>query len=199
MSPPVPDGSGRSLLRTSGVVLVGLALVLTVVGVLTGTAHDAPGSAGPGSSTGPAVTTGPATSRSAPATTGSAPATTSPPLTSVAPTTTNPPAPSTAPLQTAAPDPRTSVNVVVLNNSTVRGLASRAAVDVRGRGWTVVEVGNVTGTTPTTTVYYRPGNAEEAAARLLGADLRARVEPRIDGLPGAADGIVLVVTSDYAG
>lgn len=198
MSTPVPDGSGRSLLRTSGVVLVGLALVLTVVGVLTGTAHDAPGSAGPGSSTGPAVATGPATTRSAPATTGSAPATTSPPLTLVAPTTTSSPAPSTAP-PTTAPDPRTSVNVVVLNNSTVRGLASRAAVDVRGRGWTVVEVGNVTGTTPTTTVYYRPGTAEEAAARLLGADLRARVEPRLDGLPSAADGIVLVVTSDYAG
>ena len=198
MSTPVPDGSGRSLLRTSGVVLVGLALVLTVVGVLTGTAHDAPGSAVPGSSTGPVVTTGPATTRSAPATTGSAPATTSPPLTLVAPTTTSSPAPSTAP-PTTAPDPRTSVNVVVLNNSTVRGLASRAAVDVRGRGWTVVEVGNVTGTTPTTTVYYRPGTAEEAAARLLGADLRARVEPRLDGLPSAADGIVLVVTSDYAG
>ena len=198
MSTPVPDGSGRSLLRTSGVVLVGLALVLTVIGVLTGTAHDAPGSAGPGSSTGPALTTGPATTRSAPATTGSAPATTSPPLTLVAPTTTSSPAPSTAP-PTTATDPRTSVNVVVLNNSTVRGLASRAAVDVRGRGWTVVEVGNVTGTTPTTTVYYRPGTAEEAAARLLGADLRARVEPRLDGLPSAADGIVLVVTSDYAG
>lgn len=194
MSTPVPDGSGRSLLRTAGVVLVGTALVLTVVGVLTGTAHDAPGSAGPGSSTGPAVTT-----RSAAATTGSAPATTSPPLTSLAPTTTSPPAPSTAPPTRAAPDPRTSVNVVVLNNSTVRGLASRVAVDVRGRGWTVVEVGNFTGTIPTTTVYYRPGTAEEAAARVLGADLRARVEPRFDGLPSAADGIVLMATSDYAG
>ena len=192
MSTPVPDGSGRSLLRTAGVVLVGLALVLTVVGVLTGTARDPTVPPVPGAFGGTAATTGPAT-------TGSAPATTSPPLTSVAPTTTSPPAPSTAPPPTAAPDPRTSVNVVVLNNSTVRGLASRAAVDVRGRGWTVVEVGNFTGTIPTTTLYYRPGTAEEAAARVLGADLRARVEPRFDGLPSAADGIVLVVTSDYAG
>lgn len=197
MSTPVPDGSGRSSLRTAGVVLVGLALVLTVIGALTGTAHDAPGSPVPGSSTGLAVTTGPVTT--GPATTGSAPATTSPPLTSVAPTTTSSPAPSTAPSTTAAPDPRTSVNVVVLNNSTVRGLASRAAVDVRGRGWTVAEVGNFTGTIPTTTVYYRPGTVEEAAARVLGADLRARVEPRFDGLSRSADGIVLVVTSDYAG
>ena len=188
MSTPVPDGSGRSSLRTAGVVLVGLALVLTVVGVLTGTAHDAPGSAGPGSSSGTASTTGPAT-------TGSAPVTTSPPPTSVAPTTTSSPAPTIA----AAPDPRTSVNVVVLNNSTVPGLASRAAVDVRRRGWTVVQVGNFTGTIPASTVYYRPGTAEEAAARVLGADLRARVEPRFDGLPSTADGIVVVVTSDYAG
>lgn len=192
MSTPVPDGSGRSSLRTAGVVLVGLALVLTVTGVLTGTARDSTVPPVPGAFSGTAATTGPAT-------TGSAPVTTSPPPTSVAPSTASSPAPSSAPPTTAAPDPRTSVNVVVLNNSLVRGLASRAAVDVRGRGWTVVEVANVTGTIPTTTVYYRPGTAEEAAARVLGADLRARVEPRFDGLPSAADGIVLVVTSDYVG
>jgi cytoskeletal protein RodZ len=206
MSTSATGGPGRSPLRIAGVTLVGLALVLAVVGVLTGTSNDTTAAASSAStSASTSVSPSPTT-----ATTTTAPSgrTTTPPATD-APTTTNAPttttaapttlAPTTVPPAAVAPDPRTSVDVVVLNNSTVGGLALRAAEDVRGRGWTVVEVGNYTGLVPTTTAYYRPGTAEEAAARALAADTGARVEPRFDGLPSAAAGVVLVVTADYAG
>jgi cytoskeletal protein RodZ len=181
MSTSATGGPGRSPLRIAGVTLVGLALVLAVVGVLTGTSND---------------TTAAASSASTSASTSVSPSPTTATTTTAAPTTL---APTTVPPAAVAPDPRTSVDVVVLNNSTVGGLALRAAEDVRGRGWTVVEVGNYTGLVPTTTAYYRPGTAEEAAARALAADTGARVEPRFDGLPSAAAGVVLVVTADYAG
>jgi hypothetical protein len=202
MSTPAAGGPGRSPLRIAGVTLVGLALVLAVGGVLAGTGGDASAVA---SSADTSVSTRPST----PATTSARSTTTAPPgpgtptTTSPVPTTTTvpttSPATTTVPPTTVAPNPRTSVDVVVLNNSTVGGLGQRAAEDVRGRGWTVVEVGNYAGLLPTTTAFYRPGTAEEAAARALAADTGARAEPRFDGLPSAAAGVVLVVTSDYAG
>ena len=193
MGGPAPGGPGRSPLRVAGVALVGLALVLAVVGALSGSTVDPPAST---TAAGPSGT--PVTTTTSPATTTSPTTTTPDPAPAVAPTTL-PPATTTVAPTTAAPDPRAGVDVVVLNNSTVGGLASRAAADVRGRGWTVVEVGNFPGLIPTTTVYYRPGTDEEAAARALAADTRARVEPRFAGLPSTAAGVVIVVTSDYAG
>lgn len=188
MSLPAPGGPGRSPLRVAGVALVGLALVLAVVGALSGGTGDTPASTSSGGPSGTTPTTVPTT---APTTTPSA--TTSPPPTTPAPAST------TVPRSTAASDPRATVGVVVLNNSTVRGLAARAAADVRGRGWTVAEVGNYRGLIPTTTVYYRPGTPEEAAARALAADTGARVEPRFAGLSSTAAGVVIVVASDYPG
>ncbi|MGH7748402.1 MAG: LytR C-terminal domain-containing protein, partial [Candidatus Dormibacteria bacterium] len=46
--------------------------------------------------------------------------------------------------------------VRIYNNSTIHGLAARAAGDLSAAGWTVVEVGNFArGTIPTTTAYYQ--------------------------------------------
>ncbi|MET8756251.1 LytR C-terminal domain-containing protein [Lentzea sp. NPDC004782] len=90
--------------------------------------------------------------------------------------------------------------VRVYNNSTITGLAGKASDEVRANGWTVAETGNYSqGTIPTTTVYFRPGTDEEASAKELGAVLRARVEPRFDGIQHAAPGIILIVTNDYQG
>ncbi|MEU3650685.1 LytR C-terminal domain-containing protein [Lentzea sp. NPDC034063] len=92
------------------------------------------------------------------------------------------------------------VPVRVYNNSTITGLASKASDEVRGNGWTVAETGNYSsGTIPTTTVYFRPGTDEEASAKELAAVLRARVEPRFDGIQSAAAGIILIVTNDFQG
>jgi hypothetical protein len=92
------------------------------------------------------------------------------------------------------------VPVRVYNNSTITGLAVKAADEVRANGWTVEGTGNYSqGTIPTTTVYFRPGTDEEASAKELAAVLRARVEARFDGIQGSAPGIILIVTNDYQG
>lgn len=88
----------------------------------------------------------------------------------------------------------------VYNNGTVTGLAAQAAGDFRAGGWQVVEVGNYSaGIIPTTTVYFRPGTEEEAAARELGTRFGMRVEPRFPGIADAAPGLIVLITNDYGG
>jgi hypothetical protein len=86
----------------------------------------------------------------------------------------------------------------VYNNSTIAGLATRAAEDFRRAGWPIDEVGNYPhGIIPTTTVYFRPGTDEEAPARALAEQFRMRVNPRFEGLQSATPGIIVIVTNDY--
>jgi len=103
-----------------------------------------------------------------------------------------------APRPTAGTLPRAPLTV--LNNSTVAGLADRAAAQVQARGWQVAQVGNFAGRLPATTVYYDPGDsAQQAAAQELAEEFPqvARVLPRYAGLPPTPAGIVLVVTRDW--
>ncbi|AUS78507.1 hypothetical protein C1701_09130 [Actinoalloteichus sp. AHMU CJ021] len=86
----------------------------------------------------------------------------------------------------------------VYNNSTVRGLANRAAGDFRDSGWDVSEVGNYSsGVIPSTTIYYRPGTPEEQLAGEIGAAFGIPVEPRFDGIRDAAPGVIVIVTNNY--
>jgi hypothetical protein len=86
----------------------------------------------------------------------------------------------------------------VYNNSTIKGLAERAAGDFRSAGWTVTEVGNYSsGIIPTSTVYFQPGTGEEAAARRLGDEFGLRVEPRFRGLQQASPGLIVIATRDF--
>ena len=90
--------------------------------------------------------------------------------------------------------------MTVLNNSTIRGLADRAAAGVQARGWQVAQVGNFAGRLEVTTVYYAPGDAaEQAAAQELAREFPqvTKVLPRYAGLPPTPAGIVLVVTKDW--
>ncbi|ANH36982.1 hypothetical protein I601_0530 [Nocardioides dokdonensis FR1436] len=64
---------------------------------------------------------------------------------------------------------RGQVYVEVYNNSSITGLAGRAAQRVTGAGWQVVGEDNWYGTVPATTVYYPP--KLERAAELLALDL----------------------------
>lgn len=183
--------------KAAGFALLGVAAVALVIGVVSlfggGSSDDTPPVA-EGSSTAPPATTSasepPAsTSSSAPAVTTTA----SPTVPSTPASSAVPPPPVTQPGATKAP-------VRVYNNSTITGLASKASDEVRANGWEVAETGNYSGgTIPTTTVYYRPGTEEEAAAKELGSVLRARVEPRFDGIQSAAAGVILIVTNDYQG
>lgn len=97
-------------------------------------------------------------------------------------------------------EPGKTQRVRVYNNSTVSGLATRAADDMREAGWPVTEVGNYpSGVIPTTTVYYRPGTPEQSAAELLADEFGMRVEPRFAGIRGLPPGLIVIVTGDYQG
>ncbi|MGH3809385.1 MAG: LytR C-terminal domain-containing protein [Pseudonocardiaceae bacterium] len=89
--------------------------------------------------------------------------------------------------------------VRVYNNSTIRGLAARAARDLAAAGWTVIEVGNyASGTIPTTTVYYQESTDQQPSAQTLGAEFGMRVEPRFAGISNAGPGLIVIVTNDYS-
>lgn len=93
-----------------------------------------------------------------------------------------------------------SAPVRVYNNSTIKGLASRAAAELRADGFKVVSVGNYPdGVIPTTTVYYRPGTGEQATAQAVAQQIGAKCEPRFPGLQKASPGVIVIVTQDYHG
>src|SRR6185295_19105082 len=93
-----------------------------------------------------------------------------------------------------------SVAVRVYNDSKIVNLAERAATDFRDSGWTVTDVGVYSesqGRIAVTTVYFRPGTAEDAEAHELGKQFGLRVEERFPGLRDATPGIIVIVTKEY--
>jgi hypothetical protein len=88
--------------------------------------------------------------------------------------------------------------VRVYNNSTIHGLATQAADDLRAAGWSVAEVGNYAGgRIPTTTVYYQEGTDQRAVAEAIGAEFGMRVEPRFPGIADVRPGVIVIITKDY--
>jgi hypothetical protein len=86
----------------------------------------------------------------------------------------------------------------VYNNSLIQGLAAKAKADFEAAGWTVTDIsGYGQGVIPHSTVYFRPGTAEEAAAQELGREFGLRVEPRFPGIQQSSDGVIVIVTEDY--
>jgi hypothetical protein len=211
------DGMSRPL-RAAGVVLLGIAVVAGIVGgitVLTGgdtkdNAAPPSSSAAPGPGGTPAP--GPGEPTSPGSTTPAAPTSTTPP-----PAETNPASPPPGqpgqPSQPGTPganagtpapggpqDASKWVTVRVYNNSTIHGLAARAADDLRRQGWNVGEVSNYSaGVIPTTTAYFRPGTDEEAAARAMATEFGMRVEARFEGIQNSNPGVIVIVTNDYKG
>jgi len=188
--------------KAAGFALLGVAAVALVIGVVSlfgGGSSDTPPVAEGSSAAPPASTTSAGSS--------SAASSEQPPVSSVPPAVTTTASPTAPPASSAVvpPPPVTQPGVAkapvrVYNNSTITGLATKASDEVRANGWTVAETGNYAGgTIPTTTVYFRPGTEEEAAAKELASVLRARVEPRFDGIQSAAAGVILIVTNDYQG
>ncbi|MDX8143615.1 LytR C-terminal domain-containing protein [Lentzea sp. BCCO 10_0061] len=182
--------------KAAGFALLGVAAVALVIGVVSlfgGGSDDTPPVAEGTSSTAPPAQTSTAASEPPASTPSSAPPATTTATPTVPSSAVVPPPPVTQPGAAKAP-------VRVYNNSTITGLATKASDEVRANGWTVAETGNYSsGTIPTTTVYFRPGTEEEASAKELAAALRARVEPRFDGIQSAAAGIILIVTNDFQG
>ncbi len=178
--------------RLIGALVALLGVVLLVVGVVALGGGDA-GSSGAAPAPSPSVGTSPppvSPSAASPSVTKSAPS----PTRTV---TVVPPRPSPTPPRTTA---AARAPLTVLNNSTVRGLADRAAAEVQNRGWRVAQVGNFAGRLAVTTVYFTPGDtAGQAAAGELAREFPQidQVLPRYAGLPPTPAGIVLVVTRDW--
>jgi hypothetical protein len=191
-----PESSARPG-RVAGLALLGIAAVALVIGVISLFGSNGDGQADDGDRPPPSSetseTSGPADPTDTPPET---PPETSPTGPAPPTTTTAPPGGTTTTSPT--PGPEKSVPVRIYNNSTIKGLAAEAAEDLAAAGWTVAEVGNYSaGRIPTTTVYYTPGTAEEAAARALGEEFGMRVEDRFEGIRDANPGVIVIVTNDY--
>jgi hypothetical protein len=202
---PAPSG-GPSPLRVGGLALLGAGAVAALIGLAT----LLPG--------GSSSTAQQPTTEAAPPTVAQSPA-----PTAVAPPSATVVAPPVVPTAVAAPSAPAVVPTVpavvpakpapapaaggvatahepvrVYNNSTVTGLAARAADDFRADGWQVAQVANYpSGIIATSTVYYRPGTAEQTAASSLGSQFGLRVEPRFSGIDDATPGLIVIVTNDY--
>ncbi|MHC1558752.1 LytR C-terminal domain-containing protein [Actinomycetospora sp. C-140] len=93
---------------------------------------------------------------------------------------------------------QSAAQVRVFNNSTIQGLADRAASEMRGQGWNVVEVGNYpNGVIPESTVYYRPGTGEQGAADAIAGEFGLRSMPRFDGIQNASPGVIVIATNNW--
>jgi len=200
------SGMSRPM-KAAGVALVGVAIIAAVIGGITALGGgNGSNEAGP-SGTSPT----PSGSSSAPPSTSSS-ASSSTSSSSASPSSPTPPAPSSpAPGQPTSAGPGQPgqpggdqqasnkwVTVRVFNNSTIKGLADRAAEDFRGSGWNVNEVSNYSqGIIPTTTAFYRPGTDEEAAAKQLAQEFGIKAEPRFPGIESASPGVIVIVTKEY--
>ncbi|HET6258316.1 LytR C-terminal domain-containing protein [Pseudonocardia sp.] len=224
MTAPASSG-GPSPLRIGGIALLGIGVIAGIVGLAmlaTNGGGNGGQTAAPPPSTQATDTAGPSPSAFVPppptdtTPTGSVPV----PVPSFGPTPTNGIA---GPSGTGSGAPPQSPNggagskdggagsggagsgtlrapVRVYNNSTITGLAARAAADFRSAGWQVEEVGNYPyGIIPTSTVYYRPGTGEQQAAQAIGDQFSLKVEPRFEGLDEASPGLIVIATNDYRG
>lgn len=205
----------REPLRIAGYVLLGVAALAAIIGLV----HMASGGSGAATPSDTANQAAPASDTAAPSTPPAAPGT---PNQLAAPAVPAPPAPA-APAP-AAPAPAlpgaglpsesgsrsagkgsgnyssstAKAPARVYNNSLIKGLAEQAADDMRGSGWTVTEVGNYPGgNVAASTVYYRPGTNEQAAAKHLASSLGMIAAPRFSGIADATPGLIVIVTKDY--
>jgi len=188
---------GNRRLRTAGLALFALAFIAAVIGlVLTLNRGERPTATGK-----PPVTSSPVTSSTVPSVIPFPPPVVSP---SAEAPVVAPPGPPNAAEGAPAGDNGTSAvgvsrgEVRVYNNSTIRGLAARAARDLSAAGWTVVEVGNFArGTIPTTTVYYQEGTDQRTGAEALADQFKMRVAARFPGIANDGPGLIVIVTNDY--
>nr|WP_254925432.1 MULTISPECIES: LytR C-terminal domain-containing protein [unclassified Rhodococcus (in: high G+C Gram-positive bacteria)] len=176
MSSPNPEQTGPPL-RALAMVLISLAILFAAIGALslTGSGSDE-AAAEPSASE-----------------TTSAPA-------AVAPTTQAPAAQVPAgDASTSSAAPTTSgtsadVEVRVLNNSNVSGLAAGTASTLTAGGWNVAETGNFSEAQfAQTAVYYGTAAGEEQAAQSIATELGVPAEPKPTSLESTV-GVVVIVT-----
>lgn len=171
--------------RLAGIGLAALGVAVLVVALI---ALRQPGK---NSTSAGSVTASPTRSASRAATSSAAPASRPPTSSAV----------STSPATSASTSASTAARLplVVLNNTTITGLAAQASDRFRAGGWTVTSYGNYQNDILSTCAYYDPAvpNAESDARRLQAQfPTIKRVAPKFPELP--AGPIVVVLTPDYS-
>ena len=160
-------------------VLISLAILFAAIGALSLTGSDSDEAAAE-----PAAETTSAPAVVAPTAQAPAPAAQAP--AADAPT-------SSVPTTTASGTPA-DVEVRVLNNSNVSGLAAGTASTLTAEGWNVAETGNFSEAQfAQTAVYYGPTAGEEQAAQTIATQLGVPVEPKPTSLESTV-GVVVIVT-----
>ncbi|NIL90269.1 hypothetical protein RhoFasSB10_02591 [Rhodococcus fascians] len=172
MSSPNPEQTGPPL-RALAMVLISLAILFAAIGALSLTGSDSEDAAAEA----PAAAT----------TTASAPV-------AQAPGTQAPAASSTTSSAATTSRAAADVEVRVLNNSNVSGLAAGTASTLTAEGWTVAETGNFSEAQfAQTAVYYGTDTGEQQAAQTIATQLGIPAEPKPSSLESTA-GVVVIVT-----
>jgi hypothetical protein len=185
------DTGVHGRLRTAGLALFVLALIAVLIGLVVAVTRDEQNTA-----TGQSPTLAPATAPASPSVIPFPPPV--PPSSTKAPVVSPSVPPDAAGSVPVGDVGSVRGNVRVYNNSTIHGLAARAARDLGAAGWTVVEVGNYArGTIPATTVYYQEGT-DQSVADALATEFGMRVERRFPGIANAGAGLIVIVTNDYS-
>lgn len=178
---------GRLVAPVTAVAVVAAAVIVLIV-----VRGHSPGTGpGPGVIVAPTITTTPVLtpSESATASSGSSPSVslTHPPPT---PSSTARPAHQKPAWKTAM------ANVRVYNTTRITGLAHQVAAEIAAKGWTVPVVGNISATSPVTTLYYSPGDHD--AARHLAEQFSGIRQVRPNKSAGFDyAGVTLVLTADW--
>jgi hypothetical protein len=200
MTPSLPESPVRRRNeQIIGVLLAVLGIVVLVVAIIAlqhPKGHRATAAPAANSSTAAAPKTTPATTpattpKTSPSRTPSTPASTS---ASVASTT-----PPSSPAASTTATTVVKLPLIVLNSTSITGLAENARTRFESGGWTVTTTGNLVNNIISTCAYYDPNvEGAQAAATALQAQFSAikRVVPKFAELP--AGPIVVVLTADYA-
>jgi hypothetical protein len=100
-----------------------------------------------------------------------------------------------APTSASAKPAANQAEVRVYNISGKEGVAGRTADQLKGAGFKVTDVGNLSvSDVSATTVYYTDADDEHATADAVGQKLGAAVEPRIPSVANQPPGVIVVVT-----
>ena len=107
--------------------------------------------------------------------------------------------PVTGPSSTISLTEAQQVPLIVLNNTTITGLAQQAAQRFEDAGWTVTQYGNLQNSILSTCAYFDPSDpSAKPAAKALKHEFPTikRVRPKFPELPSGP--IVVVLTPDYS-
>lgn len=181
-------------LLPSVLAVAAVASLITALAVWQGEEPGQPGAAA--STTTPSASASTPSTPSTPASTPSAANPASTPSAEISPasgTSAAPAQPSESETAGATPE----VAVVVLNQTSRRGLAGTVADGLREAGWRVPAVGDFRGVVPSTTVYYPDGTRSDALAVAADLPSEPRVRPRFGNL--STSRLTVVVTDSFPG